>query len=131
MATRTFLAQHGDSARDGAGKPQQDMNANHCQKDWISGGYLNSGYVGCPFGHADAFREMGRRSRQINPSFPIVGMNWVHCTDEGAHEFAVDLLGNRVYINALTSEEFTRVGYSVDPSGGLSAFVVVPSSLSG
>ena len=113
MPPRTFLAQHGDSARDGAGNAQQDMNANHCQKDWISRRYLDSRYVGRSCGHADAFRDVGG----INPSFPIVGTNWLHCTDERAHEFAVDLLGNRVYINALTSEEFTCVGYSVDPSG--------------
>src|SRR6202047_5079604 len=29
------------------------MNPNHGEKDWISGGYLNSCYVSCPFGHAD------------------------------------------------------------------------------
>src|SRR5258708_39322866 len=29
------------------------MNPNHGEKDWISGGYLNSCYAGCPFGHAD------------------------------------------------------------------------------
>jgi hypothetical protein len=30
------------------------VNAHHGQKDRISGGYLNSRYVGYPFGHADA-----------------------------------------------------------------------------
>jgi hypothetical protein len=44
-------------------------------------------------------------------------MGRLDCTDERAHEFAVDLLGNRVYINAFASEEFARVGNSVDPSG--------------
>src|ERR1700681_597703 len=29
------------------------MSPNHGEKDWISGGYLNSCYVSCPFGHAD------------------------------------------------------------------------------
>jgi hypothetical protein len=36
MATGTFLTEHGDGARDRAGEPQQDMNAHHGQKDWIS-----------------------------------------------------------------------------------------------
>jgi hypothetical protein len=29
------------------------MNAHHRQKDWISGRYFNSRYVGNPFGHAE------------------------------------------------------------------------------
>jgi hypothetical protein len=57
MATRTFLAQHGDGAGDRAGEPQQDMNAHYGQKDWISGGYFNSRYVRNPFGHADCFPQ--------------------------------------------------------------------------
>jgi hypothetical protein len=32
------------------------MNAHHRDKDRVSGGYLNSYYVGCPFGHASKFR---------------------------------------------------------------------------
>ena len=56
MATRAFLAQHGDGARDRAGEPQQDVNSHHCKKDWISGGYLNSCYVGNPFRHTDVSR---------------------------------------------------------------------------
>jgi LysM domain len=69
------------------------MNPNHGEKDWISGGYLNSCYVGCPFGHVVAFREIGRRTREIDPSFSVVfdgRMGRFYCTNEGAHEFAVD-----------------------------------------
>jgi hypothetical protein len=32
------------------------MNAHHREKDRVSGGYLNSCYVGCPFGHASKFQ---------------------------------------------------------------------------
>jgi hypothetical protein len=54
MATRAFLTQHGDGAGDRAGEPQQDMNAHHGQKDWISGWYLNSRNVGYLVEHTDA-----------------------------------------------------------------------------
>src|SRR5258705_3181216 len=85
-----------------------------------SGAYLNSCYVGCPFGHVVAFREIGRRTREIDPSFSVASdrrMGRFCCTNKGAHEFAVDLLGNGVHINAFASEELARVGNSVDPSG--------------
>ena len=58
--------------------------------------------------------------REIDPSFSVGfdgRMGRFYRTDERAHEFAVDLLGNRVHINAFASEELTRVGNSVDPSG--------------
>jgi len=58
MATRAFLTEHCDSAGDRAGEPEQDMNAHHSQKHGISGRYLNSRYVGDPFGHADACRAV-------------------------------------------------------------------------
>jgi hypothetical protein len=49
MATRFQLqptsSATSTSARDRAGKSQQDMNAHHRQKDWISGRYFNSRYV--------------------------------------------------------------------------------------
>src|SRR5258708_3425838 len=67
-----------------------------------------------------AFRDIGRRTREIDPSFSVVfdgRMGRFYCTNEGAHEFAVDLLGNGVHINAFASEELARVGNSVDPSG--------------
>ena len=72
MATGTFLTQHGDSACDRAGEPQQDMNAHHCQKDWISGRisqFLRRWLM--PSVTLMHPAEIGRRAREIDPSFSV------------------------------------------------------------
>ena len=40
--------------------PGQDMNPHAGQKDWIGGGYLNSGYAGYGFRHADLHTKTRR-----------------------------------------------------------------------
>ena len=42
---------------------------------------------------------------------------WFHGADEGAHEFSIDLRGDRVHVDALAGEKFARVFDAIDARG--------------
>jgi hypothetical protein len=67
MTASTLRAEHGNRTCDDTGESQQNVDANDGQKDWISGRYFDSSYVGYRIGHHAAIRFL------YGPRFPGFG----------------------------------------------------------